>query len=267
MRTQVVWVGVTVVQAKHTNATNVHFSDAEFGGDAESSVITKEIVRIKALVDEGEVDNYILFANRRLGGVTAAKITKRIAEETGLGRESVHLAGTEFLGELMHAHPDLVRLARIDPLDGPLLASSQEIAEVILAIKTELEVVGKGTPAAVVDRVSYRSKNEINNMSPQFAEQLSKRYLLYTRRIEDFLADPANADALANYEAAVEDFQLKIVASRSDFQSFDDVFNYLVDLLIKRDGVLASNRRMLRAMVFYMYWHCDIGESVDAPAQ
>ncbi len=69
------------------------------------------------------------------------------------------------------------------------------------------------------------------------------------------------------YEGAVDEFQIKIIAKRRDYQSFDDVFNYLVDFLAKRDAVLARNRRLLRAMVFYMYWHCDIGESVDAEAE
>ena len=81
-----------------------------------------------------------------------------------------------------------------------------------------------------------------------------------TRRIGEFLAAPENSVALRHYEAAVEDFQLKIVAHRSEFQKFDHVFNYLVDLLFTRDAVLSKNRRLVRALIFFMYWHCDIGE-------
>jgi hypothetical protein len=65
----------------------------------------------------------------------------------------------------------------------------------------------------------------------------------------------------------VEDFQLKIIAKRKDHQSFDEVFNHLVELLIARDDVCARNRSMVRAMLFYMYWHCDIGLSSDAAAR
>ncbi len=261
------WTGVTIVQAKHTNATNAHFSDREFSSAATSSVLSKEIVRIKRLVDTGEVRNYIIFSNRRLGGVTAPRIANRLANETGLDRSLIFLAGNEYLDDLMHRHLDLISLARIDPIDGPLLVSSYELAEVILAIADTLDALPPSFDAIVVDRVSYAQKNEINNMSAPFAALLTERYMKYTREIERFLAAAGNTEILRLYEGAVDDFQLKIVAKRSQYQSFDDVFNHLIDLLVRRDGVLSKNRPLLRAMIFYMYWHCDIGSSVDADTQ
>ncbi|MGI5499374.1 ABC-three component system protein [Lentzea sp. CA-135723] len=258
------WTGLTIVQAKHTNATNVHYSDSEFSGTAKSSTLSEEVIRIKKLVDAGEVDNYILFANRRLGAVTHEKVKKQIAAESGLDPKKVFLAGTEYLEDLLHRFPDLVLLARIDPIDGPLLASSKDLAEVIIAIAREFNLPLLDNDAPVVDRVTYAKKNELNNMSTAFAKTLSDRYLPYTSQIGRFLANPANVELRELYESAVEDFQLKIVAHRSEFQSFDKVFNYLIDLLIHRDVVLSRNKRLLRAMLFYMYWHCDIGETEDA---
>ena len=111
----------------------------------------------------------------------------------------------------------------------------------------------------------YTEKNELNAMSDEFAKELSKRYLGYTRKIEDFWRPRKRRD-LGRYEATVEDFQLKVIAKRTDYQSFDDVFNYLVDTLVKRDPVLAGRGRaqLVRVMLFYMYWHCDIGRHPDA---
>jgi hypothetical protein len=261
------WLGITVIQAKHTNATNAHFSDSDFSGDAETSVLTKELKRIKKLVQAGELDNYLLFSNRRLGAVASATIVTRIAAETGLDPSRLFLAGTEYLDTLMHEQPDLVRRAGIDPIDGPLLVSSYDLAEVILAIAEGMDAAPPANDAAVVDRVAYDEKNRINNLTPEFAEILRRRYLMLTRQIEEFLANPANRQALKQYEGAVEEFELKIVANRADYQSFDSLFNYLVDFLLKRDGVLAANPRLTRAMVFYMYWHCDIGETADAQAE
>lgn len=148
-----------------------------------------------------------------------------------------------------------------------MLLSSYDLAEVILAIANGMDAALPANDSAVVDRVAYDDKNRINNMSLEFAAILKRRYLVLTKQIETFLADPANGDALRLYEGAIEEFELKIVASRDDFQSFDSLFNYLVDFLIKRDGILAANTRLTRAMVFYMYWHCDIGESADAQAE
>lgn len=260
------WTGVTVIQAKHTNSTNSHYSDASFSGSSGSSVLSEEIVRVRKLVDSGEVRNYIVFANRRLGATSAPAIMDRLAVETGLERSLIFLAGVEYLDDMLHEHKDLIALSRIDPVEGPLLVSSYEIAEVVLAIAEELNALKANSDAPVVDRVSYTKKNQLNNMSSEFAALLSKRYMLYTKQIESFLADPGNAAALRNYESAVDDFQLKIVAKRGAYHLFDDVFNHLVDLLISRDGVLSRNRPLLRAMIFYMYWHCDIGRSVDVVA-
>jgi hypothetical protein len=258
------WTGITVIQAKHTLGTNKHFSDKDFGGDANSSVISKEIPRIKKLVQDGELTNYFLASNRRLGGVVGPELTARIAEECEIPDYQVHLVGTERLSDLIDEYPEVLALAKIDPVDGPLLVSSQDLAELILAISKEL-----GPPetlAEPVDRISYEEKNEINSMSPEFAKELERRYLGRTQQIETFLADPANSEHVERYEAAVEDFQLKIIAKRKDHQTFDEVFNHLVETLVKRDGVLAREPSLVRAVLFFMYWHCDIGAGTDAAA-
>ena len=59
------------------------------------------------------------------------------------------------------------------------------------------------------------------------------------------------------------DRTLTIIAKRAEYETFDDVFNYLLDLLIDRSGILRSNRRLTRAMLYYMYWNCDIGRDKD----
>ncbi len=261
------WQGLTIAQAKHTLSINAHFSDPDFSGDADGSVLRKELPRVKALRRAQQLDNYILFSNRRLGGVTNERLLDRISGAAHIAKERLFLAGVEYLDDMLREYPDLIRLARIDPVDGPLLVSSFDLAEVILAIADVLAAPLPPVDAALVDRVSYAEKNRINVMTDDFAATLSRRYLSYTPKIEAFLADPANQAELRRYEAAVEDFELKIVANREQYQSFDHVFNYLVDLLAKRDPVLARKPRLLRAMIFYMYWHCDIGETPDAPAE
>ncbi|MFE1595446.1 ABC-three component system protein [Nocardia sp. NPDC058705] len=261
------WTGITVIQAKHTNAMNVHYSDPDFSGETKSSVLTEEIIRIKKLADDSEVSNYILFSNRRLGANASASIVKRISEGSGLERKSIFLAGVEYLNDLLREFVDIISLARIDPIDGPLLLSSYDLAEVILAIRDGLSAASASSDAHVVERVSYESKNKVNNMSADFAGRLRKLYLPYSMQIGNFLADPGNAEALRQYEGAVEEFQLKIVSKRRNYQTFDELFNYLVDFLLKRDAVLARNARLVRTMLFYMYWHCDIGESADAATQ
>jgi hypothetical protein len=258
------WSGLTVGQAKHTAALNGHFSERAFSGPTKTSILSQEIERLKKLKRDDELDFYILFSNRRLGGVVGPQLELRMATEVGLDKQNVHFVGLERLNELLGEFPDIIRLANINPVDGPLLPSSQDLAEVILAIAEELKPAESGPGPS--ERVSYAEKNALNSMSDEFAKELSQRCLGYTKKIEDFLAAPENTEILARYEATVEDFQLRIIAKRADYQSFDDVFNYLVDTLVKRDPVLAGRGRprLVRIMLFYMYWHCDIGRQPDA---
>ncbi len=258
------WEGKTVIQAKHTNSTNTHVSDPSFSGTSSSSVISEEIPRVKKLAENGDLDNYVLFTNRRLGANADASVREWIAVEAGLGDRPVAIHGTEYLDDLIRQFPEVLQLAQIDPVDSPLNVSSFDIAEVILAISDGLD---DDDEAPIVDRVSFERKNELNAMSEPFANELLKRYLSYTVQFDRFLASPANADSLVKYNSAVEDFQLKVIAKRHDYQSFDDVFNYLVELLFGRDVILSRNRRLTRAMVFYMYWNCDLGATDDVVAE
>jgi hypothetical protein len=98
------------------------------------------------------------------------------------------------------------------------------------------------------------------------AKGLRRRYLKETAQVKSFLAAPENDDLLKMYESVVEEFQLKIISKRKDYQSFDEVMEHLLDLLFARDPLLRANKKLTRVMLFYMYWNCDIGEGDDASA-
>ena len=117
-------------------------------------------------------------------------------------------------------------------------------------------------------RVTYEQKNTLNNMSVEYAKAQRKKYLKETAQIRAFLAAPENLELLRLYESVVDEFQLKIIAKRKDYQTFDDVMEYLLDLLFNRDAILRqhAHKRLTRAVLFYMYWNCDIGEVDDAQA-
>ncbi|MDN4472881.1 ABC-three component system protein [Demequina zhanjiangensis] len=261
------WVGCTIGQAKHTSGFNTHISDSDFSGAGETSLISVEIERVKALVKSGELDNYLLITNRRAGAIAATDIRDRIAREVGIPTERIFVAGIEFLDSMLEKFPGLVRQAHLEMPDVPLNVPSQDLAEIILAVSKALGADDLLTDAPVVDRVSLAQKDAANGMSSEFSSQLARNYLDLTIEIQRFLAAPGNVDVLRRYEAAVEDFQLKIIAHRSDFESFDRLFNYLVGLLFSRDTVLGRERRLTRALVFYMYWNCDIGRVPDAIAE
>lgn len=263
------WVGTVIVQAKHTNGYNRSFSELDFySTSSRSTVIGKEIPRIKKLREAKQLDHYMLFANRRLTGKTETEIRDHIASECGIPASSIYLCGLEQLELWLKRFPEVAQEANVDAVDSPLIVSPDDLAEVVQALARQ-----KDSLTALLDdpptvRVTYEEKNALNNMTAAYAKELRRKYLKETAQIQTFLAAPENIELLRMYESVVDEFQLKIIAKRRDYQTFDEVMEYLVDLLFHRDPVLRqhAHKRLTRAVLFYMYWNCDIGEVGDVAA-
>lgn len=260
------WVGTIIVQAKHTNGYNRNFSESDFfSTSASSTVLGKEIPRIKKLREAKQLDHYMLFSNRRLAGNAESEIREYLAEQCAIPTASIYLCGLEQLEVLLKTFPDVAVKANLDPIDSPLIVSPDDLAEVVQALARQKDGISTLLDDPPTERVTYEQKNMLNNMSPEYAKAQRRKYLKETAQIRIFLAAPENLELLRMYESVVDEFQLKIVAKRKDYQTFDDVMEYLVDLLFNRDPVLRqhAHKRLTRAILFYMYWNCDIGEVGD----
>lgn len=261
------WVGTTIIQAKHTNGYNRNFSESDFfSKTAANTVLGKEIPRIKKLRAAKQLDHYMLFANRRLAGNAETEIREYIAAECAVPAASIYLCGVEQLETWLKRFPQAARDADLDPVDSPLIVSPDDLAEVVQALARQIDGVTVLLDDPPTNRVTYEQKNALNNMSVEYAKAQRRKYLKETAQIRTFLAAPENLELLRMYEAVIDEFQLKIIAKRKNYQTFDELMEYLVDLLFNRDPVLRQNahKRLTRAMLFYMYWNCDIGEVDDA---
>ena len=257
------WVGTTIVQAKHTNGYNRNFSESDFfSTTAANTVLGKEIPRIKKLSEAKQLDHYMLFSNRRLAGNAETEIRNYIASQCGIAASSIYLCGLEQLEIWLKRFPEVASEADLDPVDSPLIVSPDDLAEVVQALARQKDGVDALLDDPPTERVTYEQKNALNNMSTDYAQAQLRKYLKETAQIRAFLAAPENLDLLHMYESVIDEFQLKIIAKRKGHQTFDDVIEYLVDLLFKRDPILRqyAHRRLTRAILFYMYWNCDIGE-------
>lgn len=261
------WVGITIIQAKHTIGHNKSFSETDFfSRDASSTVIGKEIPRIKKLKELNQLNNYMLFSNRRLSGNAESQIRSSIAHECKMDEKQIYLCGIEQLEMWLRAFPEAALRARIDPIDSPLLFDPNLLSEVIQSLAAQKDGILKVLDEYPVPRTEYCLKNQLNNMSREYAEELRKKYLKETSQIQNFLSAPENYEYMEMYQQVIEDLQLKIVANRKDYQNFDKVMERLVDLLLERDPVLRqkNHKGLVRPILFYMYWNCDIGESGNA---
>jgi len=261
------WTGTVIVQAKHTIGYNRSFSELDFyNKSSTNTVIGKEIPRIKKLREAGQLDHYMLFANRRLTGLSETEICEHIATECNIPVTSIYLCGQEQLELWLKRFPKVAQEAKLDALDSPLIVSPDEIAEVVQAFAHQKNSLLELLDAPPTFRVSYERKNDLNNMTKEYAKYQRNKYLKETAQIHTFLAAPENIELLRMYESAVDEIQSKIIAKRKDYQTFDEVMNHILDVLFQRDAVLRQNthKRLTRAILFYMYWNCDIGEIGDA---
>lgn len=256
------WKGTTIVQAKHTNALGGCFSDpALFSLKNKNCIVFKEVERIKTLRKNNGCDNYMLFSNRRLSASLEDKIRKHIAKECDMEEKCIYIGGLEQLENFMKIFPKVPELANLDLVDSPLIVSPEELAEVIEAFAEYHNEIEEAIAAIPTPRVPYEEKNRLNNMTQEYAKEQRKKFLRYAGQIYEFLSDPDNFKIRQLYESVVEEFQLKITAHRKDYQTFDKIMEYLRELLFNRDIILKRNKKLTRAMLFYMYWNCDLGEN------
>lgn len=259
------WEGTTIIQAKHTLGYSQSFSDSGFFSDKSSNnIIANEVKKIRKLRESGELDHYMLFSNRRLSGIADTKITTYISECANVPKEDIGLFGIEQIENYIKRYPRIVEMAHIDPIDCPLSVSPHDLAEVIEAFSALQKDEHRSIRISEIERTSFEEKNELNDMPENYANSLLKRCLKDTHPIKQFLSAPGNEKYIELYKDITDEFHFKILAHKKEFQTFDKVMNYLLDLLYQRDHVLARNKKLTRLMLFYMYWNCDIGENKDA---
>jgi len=252
------WTGVTVIQAKHTAGYNKKFSDGEFFGTA-SSEIDGEIPKIINLIESDSLRNYFLFSNRKLPATASVTIRDYISVKTSLQSSNIGLVGVEqfenYFKKFKHI-PDDVGLS---PFDMPLNIEPDELAEIIIFLKNNLKAINKPDLGRKIIRVSFESKNQINNLSGSYGNTIKKR-IGEMYQVQDFLAMPENEALQQLYMQSAEELAAKICVLKEPNQRFDIILEKIIEFLLERDVDLKSNKSLTRLMIYYMYYHCDIGE-------
>lgn len=257
--------GRFVAQAKHTESPVAKFSEAAFSGSAKSSVLSKECPGVKKLVKNAELDIYLLFANRKMSGVSEGPIVARIKKETGA--KVVELFGIERMDLLLRRHASILNTFGMTPRHLPLLVTCDALAEVILGISENTDAFEKAFEPEELDRISFKTKNEANGLSDDLATYIRKHYMPQFADVKRLLAKPGSAAVLDRYLAAAHEFEEQIIVHRKHYADFDHVLMRIKSLLFSRDGDLARQRALTQLVIYYMYWNCDIGTKGVANAQ
>ena len=258
------WDGLIIIQAKHTNGFNEKFSDPSFF-ENQSSIIKKEIPKIKTLFEAKELEYYMLFSNRKLSANPNEKIINLISTETGLDKSKIALFGVDDLENYLKYYPKITDYFEIDSFEMPLLVEPDDLAEIIIAFSenknvfSDVDMNNKIQKTKEIKRTKFKDKNTLNILSEEYAKLINENMINHYDEITAFLEQPENNKLKNLYTDVADEFNMKIVSHKQDFNSFDRVLNYLYDLLIGRDSDLKRNKKLTRVFLHYMYYYCDIG--------
>ncbi|PIE77868.1 MAG: hypothetical protein CSA15_10775, partial [Candidatus Delongbacteria bacterium] len=124
--------GKFIIQAKHTENPIASCSDNEF-----EKIIDKEIVKIKKLKEQGDIDNYLLFTNYKYSGIKGEKLLKKLIQATGV--ENCVIIGKETINnQFLDTHKDIVKQFKLGTRYIQFDFSDEEMKDIILAFKQQL---------------------------------------------------------------------------------------------------------------------------------
>lgn len=245
------WSGKIIIQAKHTQRNNASCSESDFQSILKTSVIPA----IQKLKERNKIDFYLLFTNRKLSGVQHPKIEDVFDGKTEIENR---LIGLETIELWLKQYPIIAKTLNLNKLLLPLSFNENDLREIINSFsKIDKK---KGNLPEILKR-DIEKKNELNNLSKEYFNNVIKKNLIYLDQVREFLMNPINSEYLNKYENTIDDINEEIIVHRDDFDKFDMIFSYLYKFIIENNPELNSNRILVRLFLHYMYYNCDIGRN------
>lgn len=248
--------GKFIIQAKWTSNPVASVSDREF-----ERIVDSEIPKVENLLTAGEVEHYLLFANRRK---PANKATALETKLKGLGLQSAHVLGSEDLRNYLDFAPDIWRSMGFGEFQNPFTAEPGDLTEVIQAFRDEIKDENSTfNSAETFTHVNKKIKNKINGLSQEYDKFIRSDSLPYFADIKAFLSNPRNTDLRDLYHDTADELKQKIIVHRDEFERFDHLLTFVYDIIIADNPALKGKRRYLRMFLHYMYYDCDIGQHAE----
>lgn len=256
------WSGKFIIQAKHTELSTASCSDKPF----RKEILDKEIPKIKKLKANGDVDNYLLFTNRKYSGVKGEELLKEIIVKTGL--ENSVIIGKETINDLyLKPNKAIVNEYGLDKHIIPIDFSYEEIKDIILAFKNQLPVIEKELKKKV-DQIKYefnfldkKEKNEKNRLGNDYYQNIIlSRSLMEFSKIRHFLEDPRNEELKNYYFDVATELDQIITLKREQFDAFEEVFVHAYKFVCDSNSILKGSKRHVLTLLHFMYFECLIGK-------
>lgn len=249
------WNGKFIIQAKHTEKQNASCSDGDF-----VRKLKNELPSIKALVEADKVDYYLMFTNRKLSGLQDAKIEDLINDEVGVTNQII---GEERIQKWLKDHPQITNKHDLKKYLLPFEFYEEDLKNTILAFsQTEFDESELQKLQREIRKIDIEQKNELNQMSEAYFKSVFKKSYNDFAKIESFFKNPINKEYIRMYDNTIDELQSKIIIRRSEYGAFEEILDYLYDYVLYNNKIeIASDRKLIKLFLHYMYNQCDLGIS------
>lgn len=257
---KVQWSGKFIIQAKHTVDYSASCSD-----DAFEALIDLEIKKIKKLKASGDINNYLLFTNRKYSGIVGERLCKKIVTETGIDN-SVIIGKEHINNHYLNPNKEIIKQYGLDKHHIPFDFSDEDIKELILEFKTQLPKIEEDLKSKVeeikynFDRIKIEEKNKLNRLGEiYFINEIQSRSLVDFDKIHSFLNNPINEELKEIYFDVAAELSQIITLKREDFDLFEEIFVHIYQLICDGSIILKSGKRHVTTLLHFMYFECLIG--------
>ncbi|WP_223032689.1 ABC-three component system protein [Hanstruepera marina] len=254
------WSGKFIIQAKHSSSPVSSCSDSDF-----KATVTKEIESIKKLKAKGEVDNYLLFTNRKYTGIVGAELRQEIIDKTGV--ENVEIIGKETINnQYLNSNKNIVSQYNLNRFILPFTFSEEELKDLIVEFKTQISTIEddliSGVEKAKYDykKLDISEKNRKNILGKTYFDDIIvAESLEHFNKIDLFLGNPRNQEIKDNYYDCVDELRQIITIRRDDFGAFEEILIFIRKLVCDGSTKLKGSKRFVTIFLHYMYFTCSIG--------
>lgn len=144
----------------------------------------------------------------------------------------------------------------------PLIFYEKDIKEVILHFSNEIEnIETNDNELDELKKIPLDEKNELNNLSEEYFENIKEDDMEFFTKIDLFLKDTKNKEYLTKYKMTVKELKRIIIIIKDDYDNFEKILYALYNKIFKgNEKELRLERDLIWLFLHYMYCRCHIGK-------
>ncbi|MBF0396730.1 MAG: restriction endonuclease [Desulfobacterales bacterium] len=254
------WRGKFIIQAKHTENPIAACADSDF----QNKIQKEEIPKLKKLKTNDELDNYLLFTNRKFSGVKGSELVKKIKNEVGI--DQVEIIGKEVINRYLSIFKHIAKKFNLDRYNLAFEFTDADLKDIVIEFTKEIKSDNESLKSAIdsvresFTYIDKEQKNEKNNLGKEYFDSIIKESSLsHFAKIDEFLQNPINSELSDMYMDSAFELKNLITVKRDEFGAFEEIFIHIYNFVCDRNPKL-RNKRFIYVFLHYMYFNCDIGQ-------